>query len=177
MDVGAGDGGYVLHRARTEPTTFALAIDASADALARGAWRAKKARLSNAAFLVEGVERLPLELTGIADEVTVHFPWGSLLRGLVDGTPAVVGPIARLMETDAELRVLLSAVDRDGLGDVDPAVLAARRGAYNEHGLVLTAAEWASAAIVIESRSAWAKRLAVGRARPAVSARYRRDGT
>jgi hypothetical protein len=43
--------------------------------------------------------------------------------------------------------------------------------------LLLTAAEWASAAVVAETRSAWAKRLAVGRARQAVIARYRRDGT
>jgi 16S rRNA (adenine(1408)-N(1))-methyltransferase len=174
--VGAGDGGYVLHRARTEPTTFALAIDASPDALASGAWRAKRARLRNVAFLVEGVERLPPDLSCLADQVTVHFPWGSLLRGLVDGTPEVVGPIARLMRAGAELRVLLSAVGRDGMGEVDPAILTARRDAYSEHGLLLTAAEWASAAVVTESRSAWAKRLAVGRARPAVIARYRRDG-
>jgi 16S rRNA (adenine(1408)-N(1))-methyltransferase len=175
VDVGAGDGGYVLHRARTEPNAFALAIDASADALASGAWRAKRARLCNAAFLVEGVERLSPDLSCLADEVTVHFPWGSLLRGLVDGTPAVVGPIARLMKPGGELRVLLSAVDRDGMGDVNPAVLTARRDAYSDHGLLLTAAEWASAAVVADTRSAWAKRLAVGRLRPAVIARYRRD--
>jgi len=177
VDVGAGDGGYVLHRARTEPTTFAVAIDASPDALASGAWRAKRARLGNAAFLVEGVERVPSELSCLADEVTVHFPWGSLLRGLVDGAPAVVGPIATLMKPGAELRVLLSAVDRDGLGQVDSASIRERRHAFSEHGLLLTAAEWASAEVVATSHSAWAKRLAVGRARPAVIARYRRDGT
>lgn len=101
MDVGAGDGGYVLHRARTEPTTFAIAIDASPDALSSGAWRAKRARLGNAAFLVDGVERLPPGLASLADEVAVHFPWGSLLRGLVDGSGAVVEPIANLMKPGA----------------------------------------------------------------------------
>ena len=156
MDVGAGDGGYVLHRARTEPTTFALAIDASPDSLASGAWRAKRARRGNAAFLVVGVERLPEELSCVADEVTVHFPWGSLLRGLLDGAPAVVGPIATLVRPRGELRVLLSAIDRDGVGDVNPAILAARRDAYSEHGLFLTVAEWASAAVIAESRSEWA---------------------
>lgn len=142
-------------------TTFALAIDASPDALVSGAWRAKRARLGNAAFLVEGVE----------------FPWGLLLRGLLDGAPAVVGPIAKLMKPGAELRVLLSAVDRDGLGEVNPAVLLARRDGYCDRGLLLTEVGWASALVVAESRSAGAKRLAVGRARPAVIARYRRDGT
>ena len=177
MDVGAGDGGYVLHRTRTEPTTFGIAIDASSDALASGAWRAKRARVANAAFLVEGIERLPRELACLADEVTVHFPWGSLLRGLIDGSSSVVGPIGGLMKAGAELRVLMSAVDRDGIAAVTPSVISSRCATYAEHGLHLIDAEWASNAIVAESRSGWAKRLAVGRARQAVIARYRRDAT
>lgn len=174
MDVGAGDGGYALHRARTEPTTFAIALDASPDALASGAWRAKRARLPNAAFLVEGVERLPRELAGVADEITVHFPWGSLLRGLVDGSPTVVCPIAGLLKSDGELRVLMSAGDHDGFAEATPSVVTSRREAYAEHGLRLLDARWASSVMVAGSHSAWAKRLAVGRARPAVVARYRR---
>ena len=176
MDLGAGDGGYVLHRARTEPTTFAIAIDASADGLVRGAWRAKRTRTRNAVFLVDGVERLPQALDRVADEVTVQFPWGSLLRGLVDGTSAVVGPIARLMKAGAELRVLMSANDR-GVSEITPSAVASRRVAYAEHGLHLIDARWASAGSVAESRSAWAKRLAAGRARHAVIARYRRGAT
>ena len=177
MDVGAGDGGYVLHRARTEPDTFAIAIDASPDALASGAWRAKRARVANAAFLVEGVERLPLVLACLADEVTVHFPWGSLLRGLADGSSSVVGPIARLMKAGAELRVLMSAIDRDGFGEVSPSLSASRCASYAKHGLHLVEIDWASEGIVAESRSAWAKRLRVGQTRQAVIARYRRDAT
>jgi 16S rRNA (adenine(1408)-N(1))-methyltransferase len=175
VDVGAGDGGYVLSRARTEPTTFAIAIDASPDALAAGSWRARRASLANVAFLVEGAERLPPALDRVADEITVHFPWGSLLRGLVDGSDRVIGPIANLMKANAELRVLLSSVDRDGFRELTPSHVVSRRDAYREHGLRLVDAGWASAATVAESRSAWAKRLAVGRTRPVVFARYRRD--
>jgi ubiquinone/menaquinone biosynthesis C-methylase UbiE len=175
VDVGAGDGGYVLHRVRTEPTTFAIAIDASPDALASGAWRAKRAHVANAAFLVEGVECLPRELACIADEVTIHFPWGSLLGGLVAGSDAVVGPIARILKPSGELRVLLSTIERDGMGEVTPALVIARSRAYADQGLRLVESDWATTAIVAASRSAWAKRLAVGRARRAVSARYRRE--
>jgi 16S rRNA (adenine(1408)-N(1))-methyltransferase len=177
VDVGAGDGGYVLYRARTAPRTFAIAIDASPDALASGAWRAKRARLTNAVFLVDGVERVPCELWCVADEVTVHFPWGSLLRGVLDASGAILGPIAQLMKPGAELRVLLSSTDRDGFGELSPERLTSRYAAYSEHGLHLARAEWASPELVAESRSAWAKRLAVGRERRAVFARYRRDAT
>jgi len=177
VDVGAGDGGYVVFRARIEPNTFAIAVDASPDGLVRGAWKAERERRQNAAFLVGSVEHLPRELACLADEVTIHFPWGSLFRGLVDGSGPVLGPIAGLMKVGAELRVLLSAVDRDGFAEVTPSVISSRRGRYSEHGLHLAGAEWASSAIVSASRSSWAKRLAVGRERRAVIARYRRGAT
>jgi len=109
--------------------------------------------------------------------VTVHFPWGSLLRGLVDGSSSVVGPIASVMKVGAQLRVLMSAVDRDGFGPLTPSVIASGCGLYAEHRLRLVEAEWASSVVVTESRSAWAKRLAVGRQRRAVIARYRRHVT
>lgn len=177
MDVGAGDGGYVLYRARSEPGTFVVGLDASPDALAGGAWRAKRARLSNAAFLVDGIERLPRELVCVADEVTVHFPWGSLLRGLLAADQGVLAPLARLLKPGAELRVVLSATERDGLSEVTPSLLESRAGAFAEHGLGLRRARYASPADIVETHSAWAKRLAVGRARSAVVARYRRDAT
>jgi 16S rRNA (adenine(1408)-N(1))-methyltransferase len=175
VDVGAGDGGYALYRARTDATIFAIAIDASPDGLADGAWRAKRARIGNAAFLIEGVELLPPHLSGIADEVTVHFPWGSLLRGLADGSNAVIRPIADLLKPGADLRVLLSAVDRDGVGEVTPRVVLSRSGRYAEHGLDLVEATWASQALVDESHSSWAKRL--GARRPVVLARYSRHSS
>ena len=172
MDVGAGDGGYVLYRARREPTTFAIAIDASPDALATGAWRAKRARLENAAFLVEGVERLPVELADLADEVTIHFPWGSLLRGLIAADPRVLCPVARLLKPDAELRLLVSATVRDGHADFSPDWLRKIAPDYAECGLELDAVKPADRFETAASRSSWAKRLGAGR--PAVFARYSR---
>jgi tRNA G46 methylase TrmB len=177
VDVGAGDGGYVLYRARSEPATFAVGLDANPDALAAGAWRGKRAHLANAAFLVDGVERLPRELACVADEVTVHFPWGSLLAGLLAADQAVLTPLARLLKPGGELRVVLSATDRDGFAEVTPPLFESRAGAFSEHGLRLRRARHASQSDIDETHSAWAKRLAAGRTRSAVIARYRRDAT
>ena len=172
IDVGAGDGGYALHRAKTEPSTFAIALDASPDALSDGAWRAKRARAANVAFLVEAVEYVPMELSGQADEVTVHYPWGSLLHGLVAADERVLSPLAKLLKPDGELRALVSATSRDGYADLTPADLSALAGPYAEHGLELTAVRLASPADIVVARSSWAKRL--GRGRPVVFARYSR---
>jgi 16S rRNA (adenine(1408)-N(1))-methyltransferase len=174
VDVGAGDGGYVVHRARTEPASFAIAIDASPDALVDGAWKAKRARLRNAAFLVEAIERLPHDLDRVADEVTVHFPWGSLLRGLLAADPSVLRPLASLLKPGGELRVLLSATARDGYDDVTPADVAGAVDAYAASGLRLTAARAAMREDIAAARSTWAKRLGD---RPAVHATFTRgDG-
>ncbi|HEV8537023.1 MAG TPA: class I SAM-dependent methyltransferase [Candidatus Limnocylindria bacterium] len=160
--MGAGDGGYVLHRARSEPSTLAIAIDASPDALAAGSWRAKRARLANAAFLVEGIERLPSALAQVADEVTVHFPWGSLLRGVLHGDRAVLGPIAGLLRPHGELRLLLSATPRDGFAEATPETLHALAHEYACLGLELLEVRSASVSDVAASRSSWAKRLRRG---------------
>jgi 16S rRNA (adenine(1408)-N(1))-methyltransferase len=172
VDVGAGDGGYVLYRARTEPGTFAIAIDASPDALASGAWRAKRARVANAAFLVEGVERLPRELSRIADEVVLHFPWGSLLRGLLTADPDVVVPIARLLKDDGELRILLSATSHDGYADAGPESVSRNATEYAGLGLDLQETRVAAPSDISGSHSSWSKRL--GPSRLVVLARYSR---
>jgi 16S rRNA (adenine(1408)-N(1))-methyltransferase len=168
--VGAGDGAYVLHRARRDATTFAVAIDASPDGLIRGAWQAHRAHLGNVAFLVEGLERFPAGVAGIADEVTVHFPWGSLLRGLVQALPEILRPLASLARPGGEVRLLLAATERDGYREITPLTLRTLASAYTAFGLALIEARWATPLEVAESRSSWAKRLGP---RPAVIATYR----
>jgi 16S rRNA (adenine(1408)-N(1))-methyltransferase len=149
-------------------------LDASPDALSDGAWRAKRAGAANIAFLVEGIARIPNELAAVANEVTVHFPWGSLLDGLVDADPAVLRPLASLLRPGGELRVLLSATARDGYPLLTPETVAALADGYADHGLRFLAARWASPTDVAAARSGWAKRLRVGDARTAILARYRR---
>ena len=43
----------------------------------------------NALFVVASVEHSPDELRGVADEVFVTLPWGSLMRGIILGEPQV----------------------------------------------------------------------------------------
>src|SRR2546426_7896288 len=43
---------------------------------------------SNVLFLQAAVEDLPAELDRVADEIHIHFPWGSLLRALLLGDQA-----------------------------------------------------------------------------------------
>jgi 16S rRNA (adenine(1408)-N(1))-methyltransferase len=163
----------VIDRARQEPDTLVLGVDANAAALAESSRRAarstRRGGLPNAAFIVAGAERPPPELVGIADELTITLPWGSLLAGALAIDPAAAAGIASFMAIDGRVRILVSIVDNDqlnraSLGAHDAATLAQR---WARHRLRLVTFRPATDAEVDASRSSWARRLAAGRRRPA----------
>ena len=164
MDLGAGDGRYVLHRAVENPTELVLAIDASHVAMRESSRRAaapvRKGGLPNASFIASGVEQLPGELAGLASLVTVHFPWGSLLRAAAGRDAEATERIAGLVAPGGRLRLLLSAADRDatsgGLDDLDPAAVLS---AYHALGMEPGACRSASAEDVQAAHSTWGRRL------------------
>jgi 16S rRNA (adenine(1408)-N(1))-methyltransferase len=140
-----------------------------AESSLRAARPERKGGLPNALFVVAAAERPPAELTGIAAEIAITMPWGSLLRGalaLDDACDAAAG-IAALAAPRGTVRVLVSIDPRDRLAvppiDAADASDLARR--WQRHGLSLTALEPAEAAIIAATGSSWARRLAAGRDR------------
>jgi 16S rRNA (adenine(1408)-N(1))-methyltransferase len=111
IDIGTGDGSFVYQSARQNPKKFYIGIDANPRPLEKISEkihrRPAKGGLANVLFLQAAVEDLPLELTGIADEVHVHFPWGTLLRGLVIGDEEVLNNLRRLCAPGALLEVII----------------------------------------------------------------------
>jgi ubiquinone/menaquinone biosynthesis C-methylase UbiE len=154
VDVGAGDGRFAIETARAEPRTLAIALDASTDKLVDGSRTATRRRLPNMLFVVSAIEQLPRELEQVADEATVHFPWGALLRGLACGDGPVLEPLARIAKPGGTLRLVLQS---------DEVAVAALEG----RGFHLVHRHVASAAEIAATRSSWAKRLGIGPARPA----------
>jgi hypothetical protein len=126
-------------------------------------------RLPNALFVVAAAERPPGELLGIADELSITMPWGSLLDGAVALNAVVAEGIAGLVATGGRVRILVSAIEGDGLGigrleDLDADALGAR---WRGFGLRLVSFRPATADELAASGSSWARRLAAGRTRPA----------
>jgi 16S rRNA (adenine(1408)-N(1))-methyltransferase len=175
IDLGSGDGRAVLAMARREPGALVIGIDASAAGLAESSLRAarapRKGGLPNALFVVAAAERPPAELMGIAAEVTVLFPWGSLLRGALamdDACDAAAG-IAALVAPGGVVRIVLSVDARDHLAlpGLDVATREPLAVRWARHGLPLTAFEPVGAAEVSGLGSSWARRIAAGRDRAA----------
>lgn len=113
VDLGTGDGRHVLRTARAQPDALVVGVDPVADAMADSARRAgsKPARggVDNALFVVAGLERLPVALRGLAREVTVNFPWGSLLRAVGWPRPEDLRTVVELIAPGGSLVALLNA--------------------------------------------------------------------
>jgi len=112
LDVGTGDGRFVLARARAEPDCLWIGIDAVAEAMAGSARTAgakpAKGGLANALFLRAAAEDLPGPLAGKASNLSVNYPWGSLLR--IVALPDVVGlrRLAAAARPGATVSILLN---------------------------------------------------------------------
>jgi 16S rRNA (adenine(1408)-N(1))-methyltransferase len=138
-----------------------------ADAASRAARRPARGGAPNARFLVSTAESIPEELAATADLVTVQFPWSSLLRGIVLGEPAVVGPIAGLLKPSpaSELRLLLSVERRDralGIEALDERSVGGIAAGFTQFGIEAIELRPASAADLEAIHSTWARRLRAG---------------
>lgn len=110
LDVGTGDGKFAARAASERPEWFVIGMDPVAGAMAEVSGRAlrPRTRQENLLFVVASVEQMPRELDGIAHEITVNLPWGSLMRGLILAEPEIVGNIARAAAPSATLRLVLN---------------------------------------------------------------------
>jgi 16S rRNA (adenine(1408)-N(1))-methyltransferase len=166
IDVGAGDGRAVLETATADPATLAIGLDANAASMAEMSRRAGRAAAKggrpNALFVVAAAEAPPAELACLAEEVSVRFPWGSLLRGCLGLDVAVAAGVASLVRPGGQLELLLAPAERDGLAGIptDSAeIVRAAANAFVPFGLELVVGRLATNEELRASGSTWAKRL------------------
>ncbi|HEV7860121.1 MAG TPA: methyltransferase domain-containing protein [Pyrinomonadaceae bacterium] len=172
IDIGTGDGLFVYQCARRNPKKFYIGVDASTRPLEKVSEKVHrkpaKGGLPNILFLQAAVEDLPPELDGLADEVHIHFPWGSLLRAVAVGDKEVLQNLRRVCSSEALLEVVIgldperdrSEIERLGLrplsiDHIDSLLVPTYRDAgfeICERGTLLPA-EWS------EIQTSWAKRL------------------
>ena len=172
IDIGTGDGRFVYQSARQNPNKLYIGIDPNARPLEKIAEKIHrkpaKGGAPNVLFVQASVEDLPTELNGVADEVHVHFPWGSLLRAVATGDVAMLQNLRRICSPGALLEVVIgldpardqTEIDRLGLTSLSlefiDKQLVPNYGAAGfeviERG-VLAASEWP------EFNTSWAKRL------------------
>lgn len=105
LDLGTGDGRSVARRAQRSPRAAVIGVDLCA---ANMALSSRKASV-NARFLVADAILLPTEMIEVADQVTIAFPWGSLLRDILGHGDTLVSRLVRTMRPGAKVEIVINA--------------------------------------------------------------------
>ena len=159
IDLGTGDGRFVLHTARAHPARYIIGIDACRDNLYEASRRAP----ANALFLIANICRLPEELAGLASAITVNFPWGTLLAGLLEEGSPLLASLARLARPGATLEVRLNGGALAEAGYSLEAGGDQVRRLARQAGFHVAAPQPLAAGDLRAYPTTWAKRLAFGR--------------
>ncbi len=104
VDIGTGDGRFVAHLARACPNAFVIGIDACRENLRD----VSRVAPENALFIIANAQGLPAALRSLASQVTINFPWGSLLEGLLANDPALLAGLRRVARPNTMLEVRLN---------------------------------------------------------------------
>jgi 16S rRNA (adenine(1408)-N(1))-methyltransferase len=87
IDVGTGDGKYVYREAKKNPDTLYVGMDSNPMPMTGTAWKAsrkpQKGGIPNIALMHLPIEDIPAAFPGIADRVTVLYPWAKLLKDMI----------------------------------------------------------------------------------------------
>ncbi|MDQ3227527.1 MAG: hypothetical protein M3Q50_12950 [Chloroflexota bacterium] len=159
VDLGAGDGRFVRHQARQNSESGAIAVDLCETTLRAGA----RAAADNAMFVVADALTLPREWGEIATRVSINFPWGSLLRGLIRGDERFLDGLIAVGRRRAAFDFMVNAgalaetgLSLDAAGNRIMAML-------RNHGVSVGPMAVIGAADLRRQPTSWAKRLAFGR--------------
>ena len=159
IDLGTGDGRFVEHIARVRPDCFAIGVDACRENLRQ----ASRRTLRNTLYCIANVLALPAELRDLATDVTINFPWGSLLAGLLAGDAVLLRGVAALARPGARLTVQLNS---GALAEADWTLsegAAQIRQQLIVGGFTVDQPIGLDAGALRQVPTTWAKRLAFGR--------------
>ena len=124
--------------------------------------------MPNVLFVQAAIENLPNELHGIATEVQVQYPWGSLLRGVAGGDDLVMRNLRSLCSLNARLQVTFGLhPERDrcewqrlGLPEISIDYIKKELAvSYRQAGFRIGKTEAVFSSDLPQSHSSWAKRL------------------
>jgi 16S rRNA (adenine(1408)-N(1))-methyltransferase len=165
IDIGTGDGRYVAHLARCSPERLVIGIDTCRENLNQ----VSRKSLPNALYLLANAEALPVELSGLASHITVNFPWGSLLTGLLESGSKVIGNLRMIAQPGATLAIVLNSNARlkEGLSLEQGGAMV--RQALQMSGFDVKPPVTLDAMALRHFPTTWAKRLGYGRDPKALS--------
>ncbi len=140
VDIGTGDGRFVYNSARANPSKFYIGIDANTKPLEKISMKATrklaKGGLPNILFVQAAVENLPEELNESADEIHIHFPWGSLLRAIVLGDEMVLASLRHICAPKCLVEIVIGIDEERDKSEIERLELSSLSSEYLENTLI-----------------------------------------
>ena len=140
MDIGTGDGRFVYRSAQANPRKFYIGIDANAKPLEKISMKATrkpaKGGLANVLFVQAAIENLPEEFDSAADEIHIHFPWGSLLRAVVLGDENVLQSLRRICVPECLVEIVIGIDEERDKSEIERLELPQFSAVYLENVLI-----------------------------------------
>jgi 16S rRNA (adenine(1408)-N(1))-methyltransferase len=140
IDIGTGDGRFVSTAARANPNKFFIGIDANAKPLEKISMKATrkpaKGGLANVLFVQAAVENLPAEFDSVADEIHIHFPWGSLLRAVATGDAEILSALRRISASECLLEIVIGIDEERDRTEIERLALPRLSSEYLENILI-----------------------------------------
>lgn len=182
IDIGTGDGRFVYDHAAQHPEHFVIGLDPVLEAMREysGRIQRRRTRLENALYVVASVEQMPPELDGLASQVIVNLPWGSLMRGLILGDQQILAHLARIGAPGASYRIVLNTrifddpvpVEARDLPEPTPDYVERELApVYAGHELRITSVRLLPLEELLELPTTWARRLSHRTPPPSVEIR------
>lgn len=136
-----------------------------------------KGGLNNVLFVQAAVENLPDELNGVADEIHIHFPWGSLLKAVATGDENALQSLWRISAPDCFLEIIIgideerdrTEIERLELPQLSPEYLQKiLRPKYQAAGFEVTESGVLSPSNWSKLETSWARKLQANASRKVV---------
>ena len=178
VDIGTGDGKFTYKIAKENPDRLVIGIDPNAKGAQKYSAKiykqASRGGLENALFVLASVEDLPEELNGLANQVFINFPWGSLLKGIVFAEDLVWNNLKRICQKGAYIDLLFGYDENFDKGKMEKLGLSILDEGYindvlipklKTKGVKVIEAEELSSKELVHYPTTWAKKMAFGKER------------
>ncbi len=159
IDLGTGDGRFVQHMAQADCNRFIIGIDACRENLHEVSRRAQP----NTLFVIANAQALPVELCGLATHITINFPWGSLLEGLLTNEVGLLAGLTAIARPNASLEVRLNGGALAEIGWSLEAGTKQVQEVLSANGFTMRIAQAMPMNELKSFPTTWAKRIAFGR--------------
>ena len=170
LDVGTGDGRYVRCMAEEDQETFFIGMDACRENLRANSLQKRP----NTLFVIANAQGLPEELDTYASHITINFPWGSLLEGLLSCEDRLTTRLLSVAKPSADLEIHLNGEALAMSGWTLEAGADQIQRLSSDAGWRIKSQSWMDAQRLRSFPTTWAKRLAFGRDPRAIQLRFQR---